>query len=136
VLISYINIYKKQTYLNDLKNIAEEFKDEEISLNEFISFFMYLDYLQDYLNNKNHLDQTKVINLENLYEIEQKFRRSVKSSLFQININKKHLQFMFKLLDIDSIDSIKIDSHYLEYNEIYDILKRRNTLSKKNSDVS
>jgi hypothetical protein len=136
VLISYINIYKKQSYLNDLKNIAENFKGEEVSLNEFLSFFLYLDYLQDYLKNKNYLDETKVVKLENLYEIEEKFRKSVKNSIFQININKKHLQFMFNLLDIDRINNSKIDSHYLEYNEINDILKRRNALGKKNSDVS
>ncbi len=136
MLISYINIYKKQSYLNDLKNIAENFKGEEVSLNEFLSFFLYLDYLQDYLKNKNYLDETKVVKLENLYEIEEKFRKSVKNSIFQININKKHLQFMFNLLDIDRINNSKIDSHYLEYNEINDILKRRNALGKKNSDVS
>ncbi len=136
MLISYINIYKKQSYLNDLKNIAENFKGEEVSLNEFLSFFLYLDYLQDYLKNKNYLDETKVVKLENLYEIEEKFRKSVKNSIFQININKKHLQFMFNLLDIDRINNSKIDSHYLEYNEINDILKRRNALGKKYSDVS
>ena len=102
VLISYINIYKKQGYLNELKNIVEQFKDVEVTLNEFLSFFLYLEYLQEYLNNKNNLDQTKLLKLENLYEIEEKFRKSVKNSHFKITINRKHIELMFNLLDVDS----------------------------------
>lgn len=136
MLISYINIYKKQNYLNDLNNVSDKFKGEEVTLNEYLSFFLYLEYLLEYFKNHNYLEENKVIKLENLYEIEEKFRKNVKNPIFQIKINRKHLEFMFVLLDIDSNYHFIIDSNYLEYNEIHDILKRRNSLGQKNSDVS
>ena len=52
VLISYINIYKKQNYLNDLKNIASQFKDDEVTIDQFVSFFIFLDFLQEALKQK------------------------------------------------------------------------------------
>lgn len=106
VLISYINIYKKQNYLNDLKNIASQFKNEEVTIDQFVSFFIFLDFLQEELKHKLYSDKSKIIKLEDIMHIEKKFRKSNRNSSFNICVNKKQIEFMFKLLDTDRIIKI------------------------------
>jgi hypothetical protein len=80
-----------------------KFKDEEVSIEQYLSFFLYLNYLQEIIRHKEYCDKNKIIKLEHLYEIEEQFRKKVKNPNFQITVSKKHIQLMFEILDTDRI---------------------------------
>ena len=102
VLISYINIYKKQIFLEELRKIVPKYKDEEVTIEEFISFFKYLDFLLVYLKEKHVFEKKGIIRIQDLYNIEGKFRQNYFNPFFKAKVNKKHIQLMFDILDTDS----------------------------------
>ena len=87
----------------DLQNVTSRFKNEEVSIEQFLSFFLYLQFLQEIIREKEYTDKNVILKLSNLYDIEERFRKKIKNHDFKVEVNKKHIQFMFEILDIDSI---------------------------------
>jgi len=134
IFASYINIYKNKQILNKIKNREYNLSyDEKISFEEFVSFFWFC---QDFHNLKDGAKK-KSINRKKLIEIANKAIQKLPDKKMRKELNQKHLNIFFEILDTDSkiiYINLKyiLDNGKLSYEELNEILKKRELFNTKN----